>query len=119
MREVYSWRNLPLLVGLIVAYQTGKGAGVEDSAVAAADIDEGMIDILAPLLHGVTLEGVGVALPQARTSYRRKECDRAPYSCVQAERSRLFRQLRRINYRQFLKFLPIIEFIFRRTILRF
>ena len=57
---------MPLLVGLVVAYPTGKGAGVEDEAVAAADIDKGLIDIIAPLLHGIPLEGVGVALPQPR-----------------------------------------------------
>ena len=58
---------MPLLVGLVVAHPTGKGAGVEDEAVAAADIDKGLIDIIAPILHGVPLEGVGVALPQTGT----------------------------------------------------
>ncbi len=56
---------LCLLVGLVVPHPTGKGAGVEDKAVAAADIDQSLIDVIAPVLHGVPLVGVGVTLPQA------------------------------------------------------
>ena len=67
MGGVYKWKYMPLLVGLVVAHPTGKGAGVEDEAVAAADIDQSLIDIIAPVLHGVPLEGVGVTLPQTRT----------------------------------------------------
>ncbi len=62
---MYKWKSLRLLVGVVVAHPTGKGAGVEYQPVAAADIDKGLIDIRAPILHGVSLAGVGVTLPQA------------------------------------------------------
>ncbi len=52
------------MVGVIVPHPTGKGARVEDKAVAAADIDKGLVDLRAPVLHGVSLVGVGVTLPQ-------------------------------------------------------
>ncbi len=61
---MYKWKYLRLLIRLIVPHPTGKGAGVEDKAVAAADIDKSLIDIRAPVLHGVSLVGVGVTLPQ-------------------------------------------------------
>ena len=39
---------------------------IEDKPVAAADVDECLIDLRAPVIHGVSLAGVGVTLPQAR-----------------------------------------------------
>ena len=53
------------MVGLVVAYPTGEGACIEDKPVAAADINKDLVDLRAPCLHGVSLAGVGVTLPQA------------------------------------------------------
>ncbi len=61
---MYKWKYLRLRVGVVVAYPTGKGAGIEYQSVAAADIDKGLIDIIAPVLHRVPLASVGVTLPQ-------------------------------------------------------
>ncbi len=55
--------NHLLLVGLIVPHPTGKGASIENKAVAAADIEKGLIELCAPILHGVPLAGVGITLP--------------------------------------------------------